>query len=130
MKSKVLVVDDEVHITTLLRATLRMYDYEVVVAYDGVEALEKVDSEKPDIIILDIKMPRLDGWGVCKQLKTDERTKKIPIIILTAYGQAADCKKSLEVGADKFMTKPFEIPNLLDLIQKLLKKDGSIGGGS
>lgn len=100
-----------------------MEGYRVIEACDGVGALKKVGLTNPNIILLDVKMPRLDGWEVCKQLKTDERTKNIPIIIITAFSQLQDQKKSLEVGANAFFTKPIEIAALLNTIHNLLEKE-------
>ena len=124
---KVLVVDDELHITTLLKLTLEMNGYEVVIANDGVEALERVESDHPDLILLDIKMPRLNGWQVCEKLKSDELTRSIPIIMVTAFAQNEARQRSLELGADDFVSKPFESTLLLESIQKVLNKssDGS-----
>ena len=100
-KRKILVVDDELHITMLLSATLGVTGYEVVAAHDGVEALEKVNAERPDLIILDIKMPNLNGWEVCRQLKKGAQTKKIPIIIITYRGREKDRYSSVILGKEK-----------------------------
>ena len=119
-KKKVLVVDDEFHITTLLQVALESEGYEVMVANNGVEALELVELKTPDIILLDINMPRMDGWTVCERLKSDERTKPIPIIIVTAYVQPEHREKSFKVGANDFVEKPFDVVNLLAKIAKFL----------
>ena len=117
---RILVADDEIHIRTLLKITLEMSGYEVEVAADGQEAMEKIAAHRPDLILLDIKMPRLNGWQVCERVKTDETTKKIPIIMITAFGQKEARQRSMDLGADEFIAKPFETPNLLELVQKLL----------
>ena len=117
---RILVADDEIHIRTLLKITLEMSGYEVDVAADGQEALEKIDAQPPDLILLDIKMPRLNGWQVCERVKSDESTKRIPIIMITAFGQKEARQRSMELGADEFIAKPFETPSLLELVKKLL----------
>ena len=121
-KKQVLVVDDELHITTLLCAALKVNGYEVCTACDGVEALELIDLKHPDLILLDIQMPRMDGWQVCEKLKGQEATKDIPLIIVTAYGQKENREKSLKLGADDFITKPFEISHLIERVKKFLQK--------
>ncbi len=119
---RILVADDEIHIRTLLKITLEMVGYEVDVAADGQEAIECVDKQIPDLLLLDIKMPRLNGWQVCEKLKSDERTKAIPIIMVTAFGQKESRQRSFDLGADEFISKPFETPMLLDTIKKILEK--------
>ena len=120
--AKVLVVDDEEHIVMILRDSLEFSGFQVVTAYDGVEALERVDKDKPDIIVLDIGMPKLDGWEVCKRLKSNEITAKIPIIILTAYAQTSDQRKGAQLGADRFISKPCDLTYLVEEINTLLAK--------
>ena len=124
---RVLVADDEVHIRTLLKITLEMVGYEVDVAADGQETLERVEAQIPDLILLDIKMPRLNGWQVCEKLKTDEKTKNIPIIMVTAFGQKEARQRSLDLGADGFISKPFETPALLDAVKKIFDRPKSAG---
>ena len=100
--AKILVVDDEEHIVMILKDSLEFSGFQVVTAYNGVEALERVELDSPDLIILDIGMPKLDGWEVCRRLKSDEKTKAIPVIILTAYAQTSDQRKGMQLGADRF----------------------------
>lgn len=121
-KIKILVVDDEIHITTLLKINLEICGFVVDVARDGVEALERVDANPPNLILLDIKMPRLNGWQVCEKLKADEKTSEIPIIMVTAFGQNEARQRSFDLGADEFMAKPFESSALLDIINTVIKK--------
>lgn len=118
-----MIIDDEPDIVEALKMRLEIPGYEVISAGDGLAGLEKVRSENPDIILLDVMLPKLDGFKVCRMIKFDERFKDIPIIMLTA--KAADIDKTTggEVGADCYLTKPFDPTKLLDLIaQKLEKK--------
>ncbi|WP_261934058.1 response regulator transcription factor [Staphylococcus aureus] len=105
MSQKVLVVDDEHSIVTLLKYNLETAGYEVVVAFDGDEALEKVESEQPDLIILDVMLPKKDGIDVCKTVRTNKNL--VPILMLTAKNDEFDRVLGLELGADDYMTKPF-----------------------
>ena len=120
--AKILVVDDEEHIVMILKDSLEFSGFQVVTAYNGLEALERVDQDKPDLIILDIGMPKLDGWEVCRRLKADEKSKHIPIIILTAYAQTSDQRKGSQLGADRFVTKPCDLTYLVEEINTLLAK--------
>jgi len=106
-KPKVLVVDDEKHILELVRLSLIHKDIEIITANDGVEALEKVREDIPDLIILDLMMPRLDGYEVCDMLRQNPKTQHIPIIMLTAKTQLRDKIEGLRTGADDYITKPF-----------------------
>jgi len=119
-KKKILVVEDEKDMTETLAFRLESNDYEVVKAYDGQEALEKVRKEKPDLIILDLMLPKIDGYKVCRMLKFDEKYKSIPIIMLTARAQETDKKMGEEVGADAYITKPFESRDLLEKIKRFV----------
>ena len=121
--AKILVVDDEAHIVMILKDSLEFSGFQVMTACDGVEALERVAQEIPDLIILDIGMPRLDGWEVCRRIKSDPKTKDLPIIILTAYAQTADQRKGMQLGADRFVTKPCDLTYLVEEINSLLSKN-------
>lgn len=105
-KRKVMVIDDEYAIRELIALTLEP-EYEVIKAESGQDALNKI-SLNPDLIILDIMMPNMDGYQVCRLLKTNKETKAIPIIMLTAKHQNDDVRKAIEVEADEYITKPFE----------------------
>ena len=107
MAKKVLVCDDEPYIVESVSYVVRKAGYEVVVAEDGLEALNAVKREKPDLVFLDIMMPKLSGYEVCRQLKEDPTTKSAYVVMLTARGQEEDERRALEMGADEFMTKPF-----------------------
>jgi two-component system alkaline phosphatase synthesis response regulator PhoP len=119
-KGKILVVDDEIYIVHILDFSLGMEGYEVVTALDGEQALEKARSEKPDLIVLDIMMPKLDGYETCKRLKADPETKDVPVILLSAKGRNVDQKVGFEVGADDYITKPFSPRKLVERINAIL----------
>jgi DNA-binding response OmpR family regulator len=120
MPKKVLVCDDEPYIVESVSYVVRKAGYEVVVAEDGEEALAASRREVPDLIFLDIMMPKLSGYDVCKQLKEDPATRGIYIVMLTARGQEEDERKAVEVGADEFMTKPFSPRKMRAKLQELL----------
>ena len=119
-KGKILVVDDEIYIVHILDFSLGMEGYEVITALDGEQALEKARTEHPDLIVLDIMMPKLDGYETCKALKSDDRTKGIPVILLSAKGRNVDQKIGFEVGADDYITKPFSPRKLVERINAIL----------
>jgi len=115
-KGKILVVDDEAYIVHILEFSLGMEGFEVVTAFDGEEAIAKAERELPDLIVLDIMMPKLDGYETCRRLKAKERTKDIPIILLSAKGRSIDQKVGLEAGADDYIIKPFSPRKLVERI--------------
>jgi len=119
-KKKILLVDDETQLVDMLKLRLEANNYEVVVAYDGNQALEKAHSEQPDLILLDLLLPKLDGYTVCGLLKKDSKYAHIPIVMLTARTQEADKKMGKEVGADEYITKPFDTQFLLKRIRDFL----------
>jgi two-component system alkaline phosphatase synthesis response regulator PhoP len=119
-KGRILVVDDEIYIVHILDFSLGMEGYEVVTALDGEQALERARSEKPDLIVLDIMMPKLDGYETCKRLKADPETKDVPVILLSAKGRNVDQKVGFEVGADDYITKPFSPRKLVERINAIL----------
>lgn len=121
-KKRILVVDDEEDILNVLRFRLEANNYEVLVASDGQEGLNKARSEKPDLMILDLMLPKIDGYKVCRMLKFDEAYKAIPIIIFTARAQKKDEELGIEMGADAYISKPFEPEILLGKIKELLNK--------
>jgi len=121
-QGKILIVDDDPHNIELLQAYLTgMANYQVVAARDGVQALEVVAAESPDLILLDIMMPRMDGYEVCSHLKNDENAKFIPIVMVTALRGTEERIKALEVGADDFLSKPFNIYELLARVKSLIR---------
>jgi DNA-binding response OmpR family regulator len=123
--AKILVVDDEEHIVMILKDSLEFSGFQVITAYNGEEALEAVQKEHPDLIVLDIGMPKMDGWEVCRRLKGNDSTKTIPIIILTAYAQISDQKKGTSLGAERFISKPCDLTYLVEEINALLAQRAS-----
>jgi DNA-binding response OmpR family regulator len=119
-KGRILVVDDEIYIVHILDFSLGMEGYEVITALDGEQALEKLKTEKPDLIVLDIMMPKLDGYEVCKSIKSSPETRHIPVILLSAKGRNVDQKLGFDVGADDYITKPFSPRKLVERINQLL----------
>ncbi len=122
MPKKILLVDDEESLVMLLSERLKFNGYDVITASDGQEGLDKAKKEKPDLILLDVMMPKMNGYQVSRLLKFDQRFKHIPIIMLTARTQAIDMKTGKETGADAYITKPFESENLIAEIKKFLKE--------
>lgn len=121
MKNKILIVDDEKDIVEMLKYNLEKEGYEVLSARNGKDALEQAQSH-PDLIVLDVMMPEIDGWEVCKQLKKNEMTTAIPIIFLTAKGSEIDEVIGLELGAEDYIIKPISIRILLARIKAALRK--------
>jgi DNA-binding response OmpR family regulator len=121
MKAKILVVDDEPDVLHLVQYNLNAADYDVVTAGDGEQALKKVRSAPPDLIILDLMLPELDGLEVCKLLRRDQSTASIPIIMLTAKAAEMDRVLGLELGADDYVTKPFSPRELVLRVKRLLR---------
>lgn len=124
MKAKILIVDDEPDIVETLKFRLEKSDYEVITAHDGMEGLKKAQNDRPSLILLDLMLPKIDGYKLCRLLKFDERYKHIPIIMLTARTQETDKMLGMETGADGYVTKPFDAEKLIASIQELLKNNG------
>jgi CheY-like chemotaxis protein len=116
----VLVVDDDPVIQRLLKVNFEMEGYNVVIASDGVEGLERARSERPDIIVLDVMMPKLSGLDVAKALKSDPETSSIPVLLLSAKAQEADLRAGDQTGADGYLTKPFDPLHLLQRVEDLI----------
>ena len=119
-KKKVLVVDDEAAVVKLVRFLLEKHGFEVYAAYDGQEAVEVAEKESPDLILMDIMMPKVDGNEAIRTLKSKELTKEIPVVVLSALGQEAEVATGLESGAIDYLVKPFNPKDLLGRIQKVL----------
>lgn len=117
-KSKILVVDDNAYLVDILSFSLEMENYEVLKAYDGEEALKIIMDVKPDLILADIMMPKMDGFELCKKTKEKPETKNIPFLFLTAKGKLDDQLKGFSLGGDDYIVKPF---NLNDLLKKIAK---------
>lgn len=120
-KKRILLVDDEEDLRKMLAFRLEAVDYEVLQAVDGQEGLNKTRADKPDLIILDLMLPKLDGFKVCRMLKFDQKYKHIPVIMFTARAQKSDEELGKEMGADAYITKPFEPKALLEKMKELLK---------
>lgn len=123
-KEKILVVDDEASIRRILETRLSMIGYDVVTAADGEEALDTFRKEIPDLVVLDVMMPKLDGYGVCQELRKES---DIPIIMLTALGDVADRITGLELGADDYVVKPFSPKELEARIRSVLRRVDKTG---
>ena len=117
MKGKILIVDDEPHIRQLVNNTLGK-DYNIIEASDGEEAMDIALSQKPDLILMDIVMPKVDGYSACSQIKADQATKGIPVIMVTGLGFALNEKVAKDLGADGYITKPFNLENLLTIAEQ------------
>ena len=120
-KKRILLADDEQDMVFAVKLQLEASNFEVVTVSDGQQALDKARKEKPDLIILDVMLPKLDGYKVCRMLKFDEKYKKIPIILFTARIQKSDEELGFAVGADAYITKPFESQIFITKINELLK---------
>ena len=119
-KKKVLIVDDEPDIVESIKFNLELENIECIDAYDGEEAFSKAKKENPDLILLDIMLPKMNGYKVARLLKFDESYKHIPIIMLTAKTQEKDIKTGEETGADEYVTKPFDMDMLVALVKRYL----------
>lgn len=119
---KILVVDDEEHILELIKFNLESAGYQVVTAENGEDALRLCSEEKPDLVLLDIMLPGIDGLEVCRRLKSQKETMLIPIIMITAKGEEVDKIIGLELGADDYITKPFSVRELVARVKALLRR--------
>ena len=124
MSQKVLVVEDDINIAELLRLYLQKDGFEVSHAADGGKAVEMAREIQPDLVLLDIMLPVMDGWQVCRELR---KTMKMPIIMLTAKGETEDKVSGLEMGADDYIVKPFEVKELLARVHAVLRRTGDDG---
>lgn len=122
-KKKILVVDDERNLVDLIKLRLQANNYQVLAAYDGRQGLDLARNEKPDLIILDLMLPKIDGYKLCRLLKFDEKYQHIPVIMFTARTQECDKKLGEEVGADAYIVKPFDPDALLLKIEALLREE-------
>ena len=119
--ARVMAVDDDPVIRGLLEVNLEMEGHEVVTAVDGRDALDKVRAHAPDLILLDVMMPNVDGWQVAATLKGDPATAHIPVVFLSARAMEADVRKGTELGVDSYVTKPFDPIDLMELVERLLR---------
>lgn len=119
---KILIADDEEHIVELLKFNLQRNGYNVIVATNGEEAIIKAKEEIPNLILLDLMLPKIDGYDVCKKLRKDEKTQNISIIMITAKSEEIDKILGLELGADDYITKPFSVRELVARIKAVLRR--------
>jgi CheY-like chemotaxis protein len=124
-ETTVLVVDDDPVIQTLLHVNFEMEGYKVVEAVDGVEGLERARAEQPDVVVLDIMMPKMNGLEVAAALKADPATAGIPLVLLSAKAQESDIRAGQSTGAEDYITKPFDPLDLLDRVAVLLSRQRS-----
>ena len=117
---KILIVEDNELNRDMLSRRLKRRGFDIVVAVDGREGVDLAGSEKPDLILMDMSLPVLDGWEATKLIKADDSTKAIPVIALTAHAMAGDREKALDAGCNDYDTKPIELPRLLEKIESLL----------
>ena len=120
--AKILLVEDNEMNRDMLSRRLERRGYVIAIAVDGAEGVAMARRERPDLILLDMSLPVLDGWEAARQLKAGDDTKKIPIIALTAHAMAGDREKALEAGCDDYDTKPIELPRLIGKIETLIGK--------
>ena len=120
---KILIVDDEKDIVETIQFVLEAQGYSCITAYDGEKGLKKAKDNNPDLIILDVMMPKINGYKISRLLKFDSKYKDIPILMVTARSQEEDKLIGEETGADEYITKPFEIADVVEKVDKYLKKD-------
>lgn len=116
---RVLICDDDPVILRLIQVNLELEGYDVLLAHHGEEAYEVATAEKPDMIILDIMMPRWDGYQTCEKLKANDETQAIPVVFLSAKAQASDIERGKAFGVDEYLTKPFDPADLIDVVERL-----------
>ena len=127
MANKIMIVDDEPDVVDLVKIVLKSEGYDVVTATSGREALEKIGDEMPDLVLLDIMMPQMDGWEVYNHIKTNSKTRDIPVAMLTAKSQSIDKMIGLHVvQVDDYITKPFGRAELLERVKKILSEKGRL----
>ncbi len=122
MQKKILIVEDEESLLKLESILLTTKGYLVQGVTSGVAALEAIEEEKPDLVLLDVMLPKMDGFEVCSRIKQDPETKHIPVILLTAKKTPEDLARGQEVGADHYITKPFKSANVMEVIDNLINK--------
>jgi DNA-binding response OmpR family regulator len=120
VKKKILIVDDEADIVEGLKFELENNGFECLVSFDGLSAVEMVKKEEPDLILMDVMMPKKNGYQVCRLLKWDDKYKHIPIVLLTARAQEADKQLGQSTGADYYITKPFDLDDLIRCVKSCL----------
>ncbi|MDX2086082.1 MAG: response regulator transcription factor [Candidatus Melainabacteria bacterium] len=122
--AKIVAVDDDASILELVRINLEMMGHQVFTAPDGIQGFALVQQELPQLAILDLMMPNVDGYTVCQRIRKNPETENVPVLMLTALGQLDDKVKGFDVGADDYLVKPFEIPELMVRVRALLRRSG------
>ena len=122
MNKKVLIADDEQNIVISLEFLMKREGFEVVVANDGEEAIRRIRADQPDLVLLDVKMPKKSGFEVCQEVKSDPALGGVRILMLTAKGRDTEVAKGLALGADAYMTKPFSTRELVDKVRSMLEQ--------
>src|SRR3954452_4264021 len=122
---RVLVVDDDDVIRQLITVNLELEGFEVIPAMDGQDALDKVKEARPDVVTLDVMMPRIDGWEAAARLRQDPETAHIRVILLSARAQEADIQRGEKIGVDAYLTKPFDPDELIDIVRRLFESVGT-----
>ena len=121
-KPRILIVDDDPVIVRLLQINFRLENYDVDTASRGEEALQRVRDHLPDVVVLDVMMPGLDGWEVCRQLKENPKVRHVPVIFLSARAQDEDRLRGYALGVDEYVTKPFDPAHLVEIVRRSLDK--------
>ncbi|HEY9075116.1 MAG TPA: response regulator [Anaerolineaceae bacterium] len=122
--AKILIAEDERDIRDLISFTLKFAGHEVIATSNGEEAVEAAQLEQPDLILMDVRMPRMTGYEACQKIKTDPNMKDIPVVFLSAKGQEAEIRTGMEMGADEYLLKPFAPTELIERVRELLEKFG------
>lgn len=117
---RILICDDDPVILRLLQVNLELEGYDVLLAHHGEDAIEVATAEHPDLVILDIMMPKLDGYQTCERLKANDETKEIPVVFLSAKAQQTDIERGKEFGVADYLTKPFDPNDLIDVVERLI----------
>jgi DNA-binding response OmpR family regulator len=125
MPQRVLVVEDEPNIVESLSFLVRQAGYNILIARDGLAAIRTMEDHIPDLILLDVMLPRMDGYDVCRSIRADKRLSHIPIIMLSAKGKDLDRRKGLELGANEYLTKPFSTREVVSMLKTYLGEAGS-----
>lgn len=120
MANRIIVIEDDPHILKLISQTLLREGYEVITASDGSEGLRKVQENHPHLVVLDISLPGLDGYQICHQLRSEQATSQLPVIMVTAMSRPSDQRRGFENGADDYLPKPFMLSELVTRVQSLL----------
>jgi DNA-binding response OmpR family regulator len=127
-ETRILLVDDEPGIVKMLTRRLESQGYRVALALDGDEVFRRLEEARPDLVILDVMLPKTNGYDVCRRIKADQRFRGIPVIMLTAMAQEKDRRQGFECGADAYVRKPFRSPELLETVQEFLGGNGKRNG--